>query len=44
MNTSLQRLVATNGSGPSIGLELPPDNDWSPSGATWMETEAWRCS
>jgi carbamate kinase len=23
MNTSLQRLVATHGSGPSIGLELP---------------------
>ncbi|QNK71202.1 TIGR03571 family LLM class oxidoreductase [Variovorax sp. PAMC26660] len=32
--TSLERLVATNGSGPSIGLELPLDNDWSPSGDT----------
>jgi luciferase-type oxidoreductase len=32
--TSLQRLVATNGSGPSIGLELPLDNDWSPAGDT----------
>ncbi|QSI28901.1 TIGR03571 family LLM class oxidoreductase [Variovorax sp. RKNM96] len=34
MTTSLQRLVATNGSGPSIGLELPLDNDWSPAGDT----------
>ena len=38
MTTSLQRLVATNGSGPSIGLELPLDNDWSPAGDTARRT------
>jgi luciferase-type oxidoreductase len=32
MNGALQSLVASNGGGPSIGLELPLDNDWSPAG------------
>lgn len=32
MNTTLQALVASHGEGPSIGLELPLDNDWSPAG------------
>ncbi|MDQ0016783.1 luciferase-type oxidoreductase [Variovorax boronicumulans] len=31
---ALEHLVATHGSGPSIGLELPLDNDWSPAGDT----------
>lgn len=28
---ALQSLVASNGAGPSIGLELSLDNDWSPA-------------
>lgn len=31
MHGALQSLVASNGAGPSIGLELPLDNDWSPA-------------
>jgi luciferase-type oxidoreductase len=34
MAGALQALVATAGEGPSIGLELPLDNDWSPAGDT----------
>jgi luciferase-type oxidoreductase len=34
MHTALESLVASHGGGPSIGLELPLDNDWSPSGDT----------
>lgn len=38
MNSALKLLAATNGSGPSIGLELPLDNDWSPAGDTARRT------
>ncbi|MDM0010247.1 TIGR03571 family LLM class oxidoreductase [Variovorax sp. J22G73] len=31
MHGALQSLVSSNGAGPSIGLELPLDNDWSPA-------------